>query len=435
MRAAAASAGSPLADNWTPIRTKAPTMAATMAAYLDQIALSLRETSVDAADFALRDLATYLVEHTKVVAVRGIRRGHIEGYKAWLGHRQVRGGKTISARTVRHRLGMLRNFFERLIEWDWADAARSGLILSSDMPLVDEPLPRFLDDPAAAALIRAAQQAAPFDRLVVELLARTGMRVGELCALAADAVVQIGDGQWLRVPVGKLHNDRYVPLHPAVTTLLADWRMAHPSPERLICNPDGSPLNRHVVGRAVNRVARAAGIGHVSPHQLRHTLATQSINRGMSLEAIAALLGHRDLKMTLVYARIADRKVADEYFAVTQQVEALYTTNTPVLPATAEGAAMRRLRQELERRDLGNGYCTRPASLACAFETVCETCVHFATGLEFVPVLLRQRNHAAERDQTSLQNVYDGLLQRLGAHHDERQGYAGEEPHLTGSPA
>ncbi|MGH2721916.1 MAG: tyrosine-type recombinase/integrase, partial [Actinomycetota bacterium] len=64
--------------------------------------------------------------------------------------------------------------------------------------------------------------------------------------------------------------------------------------------------------------------------------------------------------MTLVYARIADRKVADEYFPVTQQVEALYNSDAPVLPATAEGAAMQRLRQELQRRDLGNGYCTRP---------------------------------------------------------------------------
>jgi site-specific recombinase XerD len=49
----------------------------------------------------------------------------------------------------------------------------------------------------------------------------------------------------------------------------------------------------------------------------------------MSLEAIAALLGHKSLRMTLVYARIADRKVADEYFRVTEQVESLYTAEPP----------------------------------------------------------------------------------------------------------
>ena len=48
----------------------------------------------------------------------------------------------------------------------------------------------------------------------------------------------------------------------------------------------------------------------------------------MSLEAIAALLGHSSLSMTLTYARIADRTVAEEYFAVSQQVEALYDAET-----------------------------------------------------------------------------------------------------------
>jgi hypothetical protein len=44
--------------------------------------------------------------------------------------------------------------------------------------------------------------------LIVELLARTGIRRGELPALTVDAVVQIGSAYWLRIPIGKLHNDR-----------------------------------------------------------------------------------------------------------------------------------------------------------------------------------------------------------------------------------
>ena len=422
-------------DKWALIRARAPRLAQTMAAYLDQVALTLRPASVAATELALRDLATYLIENTKVVAVTGLRRAHLEGYRSWRAHRVVPSGKTTSPKTLRIRLGMLRNFFERLIEWEWPDAPRSGLIISADMPIVDDPLPRFLDDTRAAALFRAAAVARPLDRLVVEVLARTGMRVGELCGLEANAVVLIGDSRWLRIPVGKLHNDRYVPLHPVLGELIEDWRDDHPDDTFLICRADGRPLERFWVDRALNRVAKAAGIGRVSPHQLRHTLATQSINRGMSLEAIAALLGHRDLKMTLVYARIADRKVADEYFAVTEQVEALYTTDNPSLPASAEGASMRRLRQEMERRDLGNGYCNRPATLDCAFETVCENCVHFSTGLEFVPVLIRQRNHAAERDQTRLAKIYDKLLDQVQGTEQGFPGYAGDDPNLTGSPA
>jgi hypothetical protein len=61
----------------------------------------------------------------------------------------------------------------------------------------------------------------------------------------------------------------------------------------------------------------------------------------MILEAIAALLGHRSLDLTLRYAKIANRTVADEYFAVTAKVEALYR-QPPVLPADAAGPNMTR---------------------------------------------------------------------------------------------
>ncbi len=98
----------------------------------------------------------------------------------------------------------------------------------------------------------------------------------------------------------------------------------------------------------------------------------------MSLEALAALLGHKSLSMTLVYARIADRTVAEEYFAVTERVEALYD-QPMALPAEAEGTEMAKLRREMDRRMLGNGYCARPVELDCHFESICESCTFFVT--------------------------------------------------------
>lgn len=129
----------------------------------------------------------------------------------------------------------------------------------------------------------------------------------------------------LRVPVGKLHNDRYIPLRPQLKEILDGWLTRRPEglPSNLMFIDRGRPMPESRVDRAVARVAANAGIGHVSPHQLRHTLATQAVNRGMSLEAIAALLGHRSLRVTLVYARIADRTVANEYRQVSEKVEAL----------------------------------------------------------------------------------------------------------------
>jgi hypothetical protein len=82
-----------------------------------------------------------------------------------------------------------------------------------------------------------------------------------------------------------------------------------------------------------------------------------------------------------------------EYFAISQKVEARYGQPAQ-LPADAAGPRMTRLRRE-HHRLLGNGYCTRPPQLDCAFESICETCSYFQTSIEFCPALAAQRDHAA----------------------------------------
>ena len=133
---------------------------------------------------------------------------------------------------------------------------------------------------------------------MVELLARTGMRAGELAGLDADAVVQIGNGHWLRIPLGKLRNDRYVPLHPDLVTLLAAWTAANLEHirrcKRLVADHRGI-LDRHVIGRIVRRVAAAAGVPGVHPHRLRHTLATQAQVSGVAAAASFRRSGERTL--------------------------------------------------------------------------------------------------------------------------------------------
>ncbi len=74
-------------------------------------------------------------------------------------------------------------------------------------------------------------------RVTVEVLLRTGLRVGEFTSLPADAVVQIGAAPWLHVPVGKLREDRYLPLHPHLVQLIDDYRTAHVRPNTRCCCP------------------------------------------------------------------------------------------------------------------------------------------------------------------------------------------------------
>jgi hypothetical protein len=305
-------------------------------------------------------------------------------------------------------------FFVRIDEWGWDEAPARVPMFPGDLPRQDHPLPKALDDAAAAKLLRAAQNDKRLlVRVTVEVLLRTGLRVSELTDLPADAVVLIGAGPWLHVPVGKLGEDRYLPLHPQLVTLIDDYRNAHVSPDHRLLLPreNGRPLDRHTVTRFINKAGAAAGLPHYHPHQLRHTLATQAINRGMSLEAIAAMLGHKSLDMTLRYAKIANRTVADEYFAVTDKVEALYG-QAPALPADAIGPKMAHLRRE-HHRLLGNGYCTRPPELDCAFESVYETCAFFQTSIAFRPTLQAQHDDAQAKAQTHRADLFSSLLHRV----------------------
>lgn len=408
-------AGTTAAAQWAQIQTQAPQIAATLQHYLRRLAAFQAPKSVDVAENSLRQFARWMITDAGLDSIASVRRDDIEDFKVWLANKPHPRGGTISAETHRQRLRMVRAFFERIIEWDWPDAPARNPVIAGDIPKKPEPLPRFLDDHDAAKFMTAARaETDPCARLVVELLARTGMRVGELVALEADSVVQIGDNHWLRIPLGKLRNDRYVPLHPQLVTLLGEWTAVNlehiRTHQRLVADHRG-PMNRHSISRIIHRVGDAAGVPGVHPHRLRHTLATQAINRGMRLEAIAALLGHKKMEMTLIYARIANRVVADEYAAVSAKIDALYGDEpASTLPADYETTGLARLRREAHARMLGNGLCTRPVELDCRMESACETCAYFRTSTQFLPILTRQRDHATQHGQTERAELFDKII-------------------------
>ena len=403
------------AQEWASVPAR---LAETLQGYVEQMRVTLRPNSMPHIERALREFALWLRDQApEVEAVRDLRRAHIERYKCHVAQKpNLRGGR-LSKRSIAGELSTLRICLERLAEWDGEDAPVRTLMFPGDVPKLDDPLPRFIDDGAAKKLIGAARASDdPFVRLAVEFLARTGLRRGEFLDLKIDSVVQIGAAYWLHVPLGKLRTDRYIPLHPQLKELLDEWVARRPANlrEPWLFMDHGRRLGPESVRRAVQKVAREAGLDNVTPHQLRHTLATQAINRGMSLEAIAALLGHKSMRMTMVYAKISNRTVADEYFKVSEQVEALYDAPKE-LPAHAEGTEMRKLRSEMHRRMLGNGYCARPVGLDCHFESICESCTYFQTTVEFRPTLERQRDDAAEKGQVARLKIFDGLLDRLDA--------------------
>jgi len=392
--------------------------------YLQQMGLSLRPESAYQEKTRLFRFFSWLAStNPEVTRIEHIRRYHIEAFKEYLlwaplQHKSNGPGNVLCPSTRYHFLAALYYFFIRISEWQWPEAPRRVLVFPGDFPILDKPSPKFLDEIAAARFLEAARNHPDlFTRLCGVTLILTGMRQGEFLNLTADCMVQIGENYWLRVPLGKMHSDRYIPLHPEVKELLDEWvaQSLPKEPYEFLFTRHGYRLGRGKVALAVKRIGKAAGIKeHINPHRLRHTLATLAVNRGMPLESIAALLGHRSLSMTMVYARIGNRTVQQEYSQVSQHLEELSraVVPDPTELALVEGNQMRRLRQD-HWRMLGNGYCTRPDGVPCEYETICESCPCFSTTVEFLPILNRQKQDAENKGQTQRVEVFARLIRSM----------------------
>jgi len=404
-----------------------PNIRDTAQRYLQQLALVRQPGSLAQEEGHLRRFFSWLVTNMpEVTEVNQTQRCHIEAFKEYLRWapplKSNRAGATLGQRTAAGILSSLRYFFCRIAEWGWPEAPNRPLVFQGDFPVHNVTLPRFLGEAKAASFLQVARTHPDlFTRVCGVTLLRTGLRKGEFLNLTADCIVQIGSSYWLRVPLGKTHRDRYIPLHPEVKQVLEDWiSYKHlQRPTDFLFSQYGRRIGHNRVYLAVQRIAKAAGIpDKVSPHRLRHTIATLAINRGMALESIAALLGHRSLSMTLVYARIGHHTLQKEYSAVSRQLDLLCGSLTQgqerrSLPNIAEGPQMRRLRQETHWRLLGNGYCMRPEGVPCEYENICESCSCFFTTRDFLPTLRRQKVDAESKGQTHRAQIFSQLIQRV----------------------
>jgi hypothetical protein len=171
-------AGARPAAEWAQITPAAPQLAATMRRYLGQLATFLAPRSVEVADSVLRQLAHWLLAATSVTAVAAISRDDTGGLQAVAGGPARRGGRPALGQhlpaTAADPAHVLRVGSSRQ---DWPDAPPRNPGIGGDIPPGPTLCPSSPGDQDAATLMAAARAAAdPRDRLVVELLARTGMR-------------------------------------------------------------------------------------------------------------------------------------------------------------------------------------------------------------------------------------------------------------------
>jgi integrase len=164
------------------------------------------------------------------------------------------------------------------------------------------------------------------------VMRHTGIRIGELRGLAFDCVRSNLDGQpLLKVPLGKMDNDRLVPLAPKTLDVIKKLQGIARKDQSAAWTPQTLFVSRRGRQYAIGAFHRAfldvklrlildgriieARDEPINPHRLRHTYATTLLTGGISIVVLQKLLGHRSIRMTLRYAAVVPTKAIEDYFA------------------------------------------------------------------------------------------------------------------------
>ncbi len=248
-----------------------------------------------------------------------LTREDIEAYMEELSFTPTRSSKTMAPTTRNVRLASIRSFCGWLTDTDVLPIDPSEKVESCREP---DPLPKNVPTEDEMKQLLAApdpQTTLGFrDRLMLELLYSTAIRLRELCALNVDdldlqqgfAIVRHGKGDKGRVvPVGKLAVEllqSYLgDIRPRLLAGLVG-KGGDKDEQALILSRYGKRLGPRGVEKIISRTAKQARLkGHVTPHSFRHACATHMLRGGANIRHLQEMLGHKKLTTTEIYTRVS----------------------------------------------------------------------------------------------------------------------------------
>jgi len=224
----------------------------------------------------------------------------------------------LAPRSVGRALSAVRGFYRFLLLDGHVKADPTADISA---PHGAQKLPRFLSQEEMEKLLAAPDTSTPEgvrDRALVELMYATGLRVTEAVTLPAGNV-DVDSG--VLFCTGKGSKQRRVPVGRSALEWLQRYQAARrvmlagrESP-RLFVGYLGRPLTRQTVWAMLKRAAEKVGVEGVTPHVLRHSLATHLLEHGADTHSAQAMLGHSDLATTQIYTHLTRERLRAVYDA------------------------------------------------------------------------------------------------------------------------
>lgn len=227
------------------------------------------------------------------------------------------GNFKLSSTSINRHLSAIRSFYEYMIKNGYAKSSPFKVISG---PKKEKKLPNYLNYNEFEDLVSACDETALGlrNRMILELLFATGIRVSEAVSIKLDDI----DFKGREIKVfGKGKKTRIVYFNKVCQKVMSEYvlnarqeLLKGRRSEYLLINHLGNPLTRRGIADILDKLIRKSSLKHkISPHTMRHTFATQMLNNGMDIREVQELLGHERLSTTSIYTHVSNEELRRVY--------------------------------------------------------------------------------------------------------------------------
>ena len=196
---------------------------------------------------------------------------------------------TLNPKTISKKLSALRSFAQYL-----TDNGMKVLLKADESVKVAKTLPKPISH---KYILEALECANSYEKLVIMMLYTLGLRVSELASIKLSDI----SDEWIRV-TGKGNKQRDIPILPTLKALIDEYLESNHQKKYLFEKND-KKLSENSLRYTLNKVFKKIGL-KVTPHQLRHSYATELLNNNASISDVSELLGHSSMATTQIYTKL-----------------------------------------------------------------------------------------------------------------------------------
>lgn len=398
-----------------------PAMGVVIERYLEIKRATLAIVTVDHAAVSLRRFVDFIVRRRPEVTTfaevtRDVMMDFVIDLRGQIG---ARSGRPLSITAQRARALHVAHFLAEGAAWEWSGFPTRAVLDPRDLPRLPQRLPRSIPpDQLAAVMDEVRRLACDFQRAAILVARWSGARRREIARLPVTCLDAYPDGTpRLRIPAGKTLRERMVPLHPEAADAIrkvAEFRAA--SEERPVIDATtrervkllfyrrGVPISPdYLFNFPLTQISRRLGfvdqdgLALITAHRFRHTVGTELAEGGARLQTIMDVLGHQSPHMSMVYIRVSDEAVLQDYRAVLKPGAPIAGPAAQIIRNQAlPQAAVDWLKSNFLKTELELGHCLRlPEEGPCECDLYLS-CAKFVTTRAYAPRL--KARHQLERN-------------------------------------